>query len=706
MSFATLNSQGIKYEKYIQDLIKSNYKECWIWNELHKEQKIKMGLLNCDNECDIGYDIVCLNNDNTYTYIQCKNFTTTGINNTIQIEDLAGFYNFVAENLVNNAIVYYSGNLSKQILMRKNKIKYINIQYVRMDNADISPRDYQLEAFSTLENVNRGVLEMPCGTGKTLVSYLLANKYDNIILLSPLIATTDQLVIHYTNYYGVNMSKVNCTVIHSQNTRNLESITLGDKNILGATFESCDVINKLLMKLKGSIFVVIDECHNLTQAMISDPNHAVNKLLNNNTKIAKILFVSATPKNYEGFENIFGTARYTLGWDRAIENKYVCDFNFYYPNSDKIIHYLDEIKFDKTIIEKTKLIYKAFFLLESIKSLDIKKCIVYLRNIEEVKHFKNILGVLNIYFNLFYNVNVVTGNSNKKERDVALTKFRNRITNICILLNVYVLDEGIDIPECDSVYLTNPNNNPTSIIQRISRANRLCEGKTVAKVLVWSKNELKIKDVLKNIGSYIKVKYGNVNSKFLNNHDKVESIDNNILENFINKKPVEVEKEENQLLKAEEIKEIIPNKTTICDKCKIDFRYVSLLERHISNKKSCIKTYPVEENPKKEILEKEKKKIIDKKKYQCKDCNLYFSCRQSLYKHMKFNRCISKKNNNNNNNQNISLIQTNKTIVDNLQSKINNDNVNTDSKDSQLYINIIDSFVKLIENNKTMKIIK
>jgi superfamily II DNA or RNA helicase len=525
----TLYSQGIKYEKYIQDMIKSNYQECWLWDEVPNDYKIKLGLINCDIKCDIGYDIVCLNNDNTYTYIQCKNFTTTGINNTIQIEDLAGFYNFVAENLIKNAIVYYSGNLSKQILIRKNNIQYINMQYVKMNNTTISPRDYQLEAFSTLETVKRSVLEMPCGTGKTLVTYLIANKYDNIILLSPLIATTDQLVIHYTNYYGVEMSKFNCTVIHSQNTRNLESITLGDKNILGATFESCDIINKLLNKLKGSIFVVIDECHNLTNSMISDSNNAINNLLNSKYNI---LFVSATPNNYKGFENIFGTARYTLGWDKAIENKYICDFNFYYPNSEKIINYIDEIKFDKTIIEKTKLIYKAFFLLESIKSLDIKKCIVYLKNIDEVKHFKNILGLLNVYFELVYNINLVTGDSTKKERDVAITKFRNRLTNICILLNVYVLDEGIDIPECDSVYLTNPNNNPTSIIQRISRANRLCEGKTVAKVLVWGKDELKIKDILKNIGSYVKIKCGNVTSKFLNNHDKVN--DHNISDQNVN----------------------------------------------------------------------------------------------------------------------------------------------------------------------------
>ena len=69
----------------------------------------------------------------------------------------------------------------------------------------------------------------------------------------------------------------------------------------------------------------------------------------------------------------------------------LCDYNFYYPNANKIIEYIDEIKFDKTIIEKTKLIYKSFFLLESIKTLDLKKCIVYLKTVKESEQFENIL---------------------------------------------------------------------------------------------------------------------------------------------------------------------------------------------------------------------------------------------------------------------------------------------------------------------------
>ena len=71
-----------------------------------------------------------------------------------------------------------------------------------IDNQIITPRDYQLEAFFLLKNEHRSILEMPCGTGKTLVTYLISLNYDNIILISPLIATTDQLMVHYKSYYS------------------------------------------------------------------------------------------------------------------------------------------------------------------------------------------------------------------------------------------------------------------------------------------------------------------------------------------------------------------------------------------------------------------------------------------------------------------------------------------------------------------------
>ena len=534
----TLLQQGTNYEIYVRDIIKEKYTNSWLWKDIPSEILLELDFIkDIKNKCDdIGCDILCKRDNGEYEYIQCKNYSTLGVDNTITIGDLSGFYNFVAENSIKYPIVYYSGILSSQIQCRKKKIQYINLPYIKIGNKDIKPRDYQIEAYNKLKTEHRSILEMPCGTGKTLITYLISLNYKNIILLSPLISTTEQLITHYKNYYSTCKEPINYTIINSQNTRDINTIELSqNKNIIGSTFHSCDVINKLLEKLEGSTFIIIDECHNLSNANIFDNHNEINKLLVSNSKI---LFVSATPKNYDSeshYITIFGTIKYTLDWKYAIENKYICNYNFYYPNNDKIIEHITNIKFDTSIIEKTILINKAFFLLESIKTINIKKCIVYLKSIKEADLFENILKTINIYFEFTLGIYNINYNTTKTKRNLSLTKFRNNKTKISIMLNVHILDEGIDIPECDSVYLTHPNNNPVNIIQRISRANRISTDKTKAHILLWSKNQINLENIIKQIKEYIPVKFNTITSNFINNrieeHNEIQ-INNNI--NYIN----------------------------------------------------------------------------------------------------------------------------------------------------------------------------
>jgi superfamily II DNA or RNA helicase len=108
-------------------------------------------------------------------------------------------------------------------------------------------------------------------------------------------------------------------------------------------------------------------------------------------------------------------------------------------------------------------------------------------------------------------------NTSRTKRNISLTKFKTNKTKITILLNVHILDEGIDIPVCDSVYLTHPNNNPVNIIQRISRANRISNDKNIANILLWSKNKLNLENIITQIKTYIPVNFNNTNSEFINN---------------------------------------------------------------------------------------------------------------------------------------------------------------------------------------------
>ncbi len=501
-------NNGKEYEKYIRDIIKPKYKDCWLWediplnildNRFYKNDSI------CD---DIGCDIIGINNDNTIDYIQCKNYSTTGEDNTINISDLSGFYNFVAENSITNAIVYYSGKLSQQIICRMNKIKYINIPLIsNKDILKIKPRDYQIEAYNKLRFINKSILSMPCGTGKTLVSYMLSIDYTNIIILTPLISTTEQLLKHFKNYY--NDDTINYILVNCKAERKINLID--GKNIIASTYDSVEIINK---STYDNCLIIIDEFHNLSLT-----NLHMNKLLTSNYNI---LFMSATPiKN-----DIFGDTIYELSWDDAIKNKYICDYNFYYPNNNKLIEHIDNLKIDKSLVSKTIYINKAYFLLESIKLTNVKKCIVYLKTIQEADEFSKILKVVNIYFDLPLKTYEINCSTSAKNRQQYMNKFTVDNNSINIICNVHILDEGIDIPVCDSIYLTHPNNNVINIIQRISRANRLDSNNVnkVAKVFVWGKNDNKLEEIKLNISKVINFKKGIEENDFVNNDKKITVI--------------------------------------------------------------------------------------------------------------------------------------------------------------------------------------
>jgi superfamily II DNA or RNA helicase len=513
-------TEGENYEKYILDIIKDKYKETYLWKDIPNnilENRFYKNNIICD---DIGCDIVGIKHDNSIDYIQCKNYSTTGNDNVINICDLAGFYNFIAENSITNPIVYYSGKLSQQILCRQNKIKYMNIPYIKHNKIlDFKPRDYQLEAYNKLQNINRSILSMPCGTGKTFVSFLLSLDYKNIIILTPLISTTEQILTHYKNYYSSHKD-INYFLINCNAERNVNNIKLYNKNIIASTYDSNDIIIKLLEKTElENTLIIIDEFHNLSHDMITNKENNMNKIL---LSKYKILFISATPLNTDKYNTIFGEIKYELDWKSAIDNKYICDYNFYYPNNDKIITTIDDLKIDKTLIEKTILINKSYFLLESIKLTNIKKCIVYLKTIKECAEFIKILKTMNIYFELNLKIYEITCDTIKKKRTEFLNKFKNDNSCINIICNVHVLDEGIDIPECDSVYLTHPNNNPINIIQRISRSNRLDLNNInkIAKIFVWSKDKIKLDKIMNNISKTINIKYGNECNEFVNKHNK------------------------------------------------------------------------------------------------------------------------------------------------------------------------------------------
>lgn len=390
---------------------------------------------------------------------------------------------------------------------------------------------------------------MPCGIGKTLVEYMLSTNYLNTIIITPLISTSEQTTKHFKNYYS--NSEINFVEVNSNVGRDIKKYKFNKKNIIVSTYDSCDVINQIINKKKlTNILLIIDEFHNLSQNNLFTLTDEVNKLLS--TVNINTLFVSATPKYFAGYQ--YGEV-YKLSWKEAIDNKYICDYKFKFPCNEQIENEIELLKSNFNFVEKLILINKAYFLLKSVKEIGSKKCIIFLRTVKECEEFMKILYLVNEFVKLDIEVEKITHLTTKKARETRLTKF-NTSDKIQFICNVCILDEGIDIPKCDTVYVTNPNNNIINLVQRISRCNRLDNDNAdkIAHVLLWAKNETKIKKIKQFLEEFIDIKEDVVVCKQIT--------------------------PKHEIGKKQDV--------YMCEKCGKEFNRLYNYERHINSTKTCI----------------------------------------------------------------------------------------------------------------------
>ncbi len=165
---------GFTYEYYVLENIREDYEKVWHWKDfpeklMYENNLIKNYDIFCKYRYDIGADLVAFK-DNKYYFIQCKNF-----NDTILMENLAGFYFLLYEyNLT--GILYYNGVLSQRVKdLSTNKIQFINLPFnnntidiIENIKTPTITRDYQLEAYNLLQDKQLSILSLPCGMGKTL----------------------------------------------------------------------------------------------------------------------------------------------------------------------------------------------------------------------------------------------------------------------------------------------------------------------------------------------------------------------------------------------------------------------------------------------------------------------------------------------------------------------------------------------------------
>ncbi len=428
-----------------------------------------------------------------------------------------------------------------------------NVQNNNIQETDFILRDYQKEAIQALHNDWSGIqlLNLPCGMGKTVIfnHYLKECDYKNVFILSPLKIQVQQNLDRMTpflpNYKKLlldsdsngstdfndlkNILEHNCIVSSTYDSAEnvISQLFYKEKinNFKDNDFEDNDFDNedseeddsesdcdnddleeddldensheeeyKSICDLSNSI-LIIDEAHNLMNR---------DKLIEITKSFPKVLLVTATPPSCLQ-ELLDCDLIYQYPFHKAIENKYICDYQIYIPLVTENESGASEIMIEKPIELKdlnNDFIYKALYLINGMLQTGSKKCIAYLSSVEECKDFMDVCKkIMNTYHFLPLWIETIVSDISHDKRNQILTDFQTDLEyGLKILCSIRILNEGIDIPKCDSVFIGNVGEKSSDItmIQRICRANRLMKNNPnkVANCFLWSTEFNKILDTL------------------------------------------------------------------------------------------------------------------------------------------------------------------------------------------------------------------
>jgi len=149
------------------------------------------------------------------------------------------------------------------------------------------------------------------------------------------------------------------------------------------------------------------------------------------------------------------------------------------------------------------------------------------------------MNSLNNFYYLDYEISQITSINTEKERNKILNNFTNNNNKIQLLFSVRILDECIDIPSCDSIYITYPSKSKIRTIQRLCRCIRIDKNNKfkIGNIYIWCNEYDDILETLSGIKEYdlfFKNKIMVNQTNFYGNSKSIEfNNDTKLIENYI-----------------------------------------------------------------------------------------------------------------------------------------------------------------------------
>jgi superfamily II DNA or RNA helicase/stalled ribosome alternative rescue factor ArfA len=461
---------------------------------------------------DYGMDFLSKDVNGNYHACQAKHYRKR----KVVANDLGSFQSVVYCRIKNTGYLYTSGdieiNLKEDIMNSNGMLVHHNLPFhkgevkqVATKNSINEPsyelRTYQRDAIEAILNQcddvnndsvyniedntdddslgeenqhNRKVLELFCGGGKTIIAghVLKRTSYDLILCIAPLRVSVEQLKTRLTPF--IPSYEVLLVDSDEGGITDVDKVKYIIENrtkpmVIFSTFTSTEnVLSHVITSFSHNMFLLVDEVHNILSK---------DKLCQFANRFHNSLLLSATIPE-ELYDVLDANKCFTYGISDAIKNGYCCDYEVFLPyidmenNEIDITTPLELTKYDKSMSAK------AMFLATGMLKTGSRRCIVYLASHEECDMFLEIAKIaFEEYHGIpFWGAKIDSTVSANKRRDI-INEFQSCSNNspFKIIASVRILDEAVDIPKCDSEFITVVGDQTSDIrtVQRLCRGCRL-----------------------------------------------------------------------------------------------------------------------------------------------------------------------------------------------------------------------------------------
>lgn len=344
-------------------------------------------------------------------------------------------------------------------------------------------RQWQKEAYEAFKkNDYKGIVKAATGTGKTILGITFIDDFredswkdksgEKFLIVVPKEDLLIQWYDRIKNHLGISAGRI------------------------GAGYnEECDItiaiINSVRLRKLQYPNLILDECHNY----LSD----VNRLLLENNEFKRIMALSATPdrNDLRTFEKFGLKIIYEYSTEQAIENKDLCEYvileepvylleneNLLYEGYNKTvkdtfpafgynIHAVYAAQPSPLKYKLVRAIRKRMEILAKAKNKFEKVVELIIQNPDsKVIVFAQYIYTINLLKKMLYGrgVKSVVYHSKEKARVNELEKFKSNEARV--ILSARGLDEGLDVPDCDTAIIMAGFKGERQIKQRLGRILR------------------------------------------------------------------------------------------------------------------------------------------------------------------------------------------------------------------------------------------